>query len=691
MKNLFAIAAVLGLAVTGCVKDDGVNPKADGNQFFDFATTQTGNISVRYDLAGYDSGILFEVYAENPVDAATGGRKEGVKALFKANTDGRGVFSGRINLPSCLTSVYLMTDAYVTRNLVEVPVIAGAISFDAASRSSATSVASRTLAQGANHSYPDIYRFIDDRDDWSQLGRPSNINQPTGAPKTIPSGLLNDIFATLPIGHNLEQDPARNYLVDPDCSHDIHVKDSCQMDMVYLGDGATYNNVVGYFIYREGQRPSTPGEIANATVAFPNAKIDNWNGCLFPGDYIRLKYRDEASGRWSDTIPAGYCVGFFLHQCAFDGPNTYDWGHKNTANIYDINAVVNPIYYSNAHLNYTDYPGMADNNRQHTVALYNYNTGDTNRDVVVIGFEDMSRWNGWCDYDYNDVLFYVQTTPATAITIPGGHDDNDLDPDPDPTPKGYEIEYEGTLAFEDLWPFRGDYDMNDLGIKYHSVVYYNAQNQIYKTIDTFTPACKGGRHSNGFGFQYGVTPGQVTGCAINPSAGAPVASYPTFPGMAIEAGQSKAVVMLFNDIKPLLTGHSSDIDKSGQLPLHTYTVVTEFNNVTAAELGFPPYNPFIIVQPAGTDEDQRAREVHLTNYRPTDLCTDPADVWFGKGHDKSNKADLWYVSSERFPFAINIPSMSFSFPDEYQRIDLAYPRFANWVSTRGAQDADWWK
>ncbi len=278
-------------------------------------------------------------------------------------------------------------------------------------------------------------------------------------------------------------------------------------------------------------------------------------------------------------------------------------------------------------------------------------------------------------------------------------------------PKPYWINYDGILAFEDLWPYKGDYDMNDLGIKYSSTVYYNAQNRIERTVDTFTPMCKGNQYVNGFGFQYGprvkynppivtmksraieptgITTDWVKMCQVATTTGAPRSQYDKVPNKGdLEAGQSTAVVLLFNSIDEVVSGNAADINKSSQRALHSYTVTTFFYLVSAEQLGFPPYNPFIMVQPIPSD-NQRSREVHLTNYRPTEKCTDPAHVWFGKADDKSDMMDRWYVSDARFPFAINIPGRMFTFPDEYQRIDARYPRFANWVATQGAQDADWY-
>ena len=44
-----------------------------------------------------------------------------------------------------------------------------------------------------------------------------------------------------------------------------------------------------------------------------------------------------------------------------------------------------------------------------------------------------------------------------------------------------EVTYRGILTFEDVWPYRGDFDMNDVVVKYVSVVGYNSKNEVVQT------------------------------------------------------------------------------------------------------------------------------------------------------------------------------------------------------------------
>ena len=59
----------------------------------------------------------------------------------------------------------------------------------------------------------------------------------------------------------------------------------------------------------------------------------------------------------------------------------------------------------------------------------------------------------------------------------------------------------GTIAFEDLWPSQGDYDMNDLVLTYQSTITFDKDNKAIKTEDIFTPINNGAGVDNAFGYQ----------------------------------------------------------------------------------------------------------------------------------------------------------------------------------------------
>ena len=80
--------------------------------------------------------------------------------------------------------------------------------------------------------------------------------------------------------------------------------------------------------------------------------------------------------------------------------------------------------------------------------------------------------------DYCDAIFYVHIAEKDAIdegVIP------ELPKDPEgPTDEDNYTSYSGILTFEDLWPEQGDYDMNDVMIRYTSKAVSYTHLDVYK-------------------------------------------------------------------------------------------------------------------------------------------------------------------------------------------------------------------
>ena len=101
----------------------------------------------------------------------------------------------------------------------------------------------------------------------------------------------------------------------------------------------------------------------------------------------------------------------------------------------------------------------------------------TGIDIRPIGDKDS-------DYDFNDVLFAVSSSPIPDAIRPG------VVIDPVDVTVASESIY-GTLAYEDLWPSQGDYDMNDFVVNYTYTFGKNEANEIVGVRLEFEPIAKG--------------------------------------------------------------------------------------------------------------------------------------------------------------------------------------------------------
>ncbi len=243
-----------------------------------------------------------------------------------------------------------------------------------------------------------------------------------------------------------------------------------------------------------------------------------------------------------------------------------------------------------------------------------------------------------------------------------------------------------TLAFEDLWPSYGDYDMNDLVMGYKFKIVTNANHNVVEIYNNLILRASGAGNSNGFGYQLpNVNPGSILSVSgTGNQTGYTIASNGTESG-----NSSKATIIVFDNAHRYM--HLWNTDKNvAPLPYVRFSVHLTFMNngvagpagaVTLSNLHISQWNPFLVVNGV------RGKEVHLPDHAPTSL----ADVsLFGKSDDDTQPGiGKYYKSKTNLPWALDI-SGGFNYPAEYQDINTAYLHFAQWVISGGTQYADWW-
>ncbi|MEM6523402.1 MAG: LruC domain-containing protein [Bacteroidota bacterium] len=236
----------------------------------------------------------------------------------------------------------------------------------------------------------------------------------------------------------------------------------------------------------------------------------------------------------------------------------------------------------------------------------------------------------------------------------------------------------GSLAFEDNWPSKGDYDFNDLVIRYKVNALINRDNNVARMIIELRLVAAGGEFQNGFGIQLPMVESVIESVTGH---NAP-ASMVNVKGL--ENGQGKPTVIAFtNSLAELGGGNIINADPGkAKVDERVYTIVVDFNElIPASSVAGAPYNPFIFIN------NERGRECHLRNKLPTDL----ADLsYMGVNDDLSvPEQGRYYVSDKRVPFAINI-AHQFRYPIEGTRIDRAYNYFVNWGESSGISYSDWY-
>ncbi|MCK9451768.1 MAG: LruC domain-containing protein [Bacteroidales bacterium] len=244
----------------------------------------------------------------------------------------------------------------------------------------------------------------------------------------------------------------------------------------------------------------------------------------------------------------------------------------------------------------------------------------------------------------------------------------------------------GTLAFEDLWPYKGDYDFNDLVLDYQFEIITTTTNHVEKVIATMTIKAFGASFENGFGFQLSDA---IDASKLSVSGYSLTESYITLNGNGTEAGQSKPTIIVYDNSYSQMEhpGMGIGVNTEPAAPYvqpKTFTITIDFqaNTYTLNQLDIANFNPFLIVN------KDRAVEVHLPYYPPTDLAN--TNLLASGDDDSDAGSGKYYVTAANLPWAINIYE-TFDYPIEKQDIVRVHLKFAEWASSGGILFPNWYQ
>ena len=643
ITKLVCVIGVVSVAFSSCLQKDVYDPANSGDKeeevtldnYFDFATTK--NIQLNIDYGKECPRAYFEVYAENPLSyVAEGGqiiKKAGVSHIATGLTDIQGRYIKPASFPTAVSEVYIYSPDFGVPTLYKTKVVGSDVSAKITFENAldVTPVDSSTRSAQTRSSLKFITNVIPNvLGTWNvNTGRPNYLD--TSKKINVDATLKSYITTYFPEGKN----NVGTNLVSDDA--DILIKEDANVVVNYFGGDTGAQSVFAYYCYSENASIDEIRQAAkHACVIFPNAHKSNLGN--YSGVAVNLKYINETGSfpeEEPERIPAGTKIGFLIWN---DG-----WrGVKANGNMF----------YSTKSLN--------SDKISHTAIFAAKNkAGDR---VNVITMEDWK--NG--ENDYNDVAFVISSNPIAAIEVP------DV---PNPGDRQGTEKYSGVLGFEDNWPEQGDYDLNDVVMKYQSSVDYNIDNKVLNIIDKFTLAWTGANYKNSFAYEVPFDLSKASKVTVN---GSETSSY------------SGNVITLFKDAKAELGVSNVNAEDmiNQNIQEKTYTVSIQFNNPTLDKsVVVAPYNPFIKVFNSAT-------EVHLTDHKPTT----GANNRFPSGADIS-RGDVdgtYFICKDGFPFAIHVDArldasiLNLDLKKENQRIDKTYPKFAEWAKTRDPQ-IKWWK
>ena len=691
------VAAVM---VTACV-DMSMYENHEGEEIetkipnsFDFSTVQKVKLNVDYSAYKTYGPVFFGVYAENPIitneDAPDDSWNENVSAIYEDYTESNGKFSEVVELPAYAQHLYIATGNFFTGMLLmEADVKNGAVSVVAENHQIATTRA-LTRAEGPGESTDNLSnlnltntisngkvsneKIYNDWKNWlgtwnSASGRPDYLLDKAAAdPSLVISdeemeGLYSAVGTAFTSGSALNDE----YSSYPD----LLLEQDSEVTFTLLGGSTCWNSSLGYYYYTDDNKPTTPMDI-NIIMLFPNTQDGQWarakeknlktyNGNIGVkrGDVVQLMYypniADNDKTGATKVFPKGTRIGFIL--------KTQGWAMQgNNYSILCDNDGKNKYYNSKYNCWCTTTEGLSFakqvsnetiknpiENGESRGAKFSYKT-ENGDNFTIISFEDAMD-----DKDFDDLIFALKPVGVFA---------------PVPEIENKKSSTTGVYAFEDLWPKKGDYDLNDVVVNAKHEKEFNDKGKIVKETFYLTTYQNYVELTSGLALTLNtvVTPETIVMKKI--TAGATDAEETEFT-------QEGSVYYLTDDVK-------------GELGT-TYILELTYKTALSSSGDLASIQPFIY-----RSEGEQNWEVHIPMEAPTEKMNSD---YFGKEDDCSNPAaGLYFVRQGDYPFAFYLKGANISAfeetilkrENESKPIDELFPGFLEWSTSHGGTNRDWY-
>lgn len=665
MKNSLFLFAAIALLLSGCVKSDFSKGGSTENENdwtkFPFTTVGKVNATISYqNMGGIQAPVYFEIYDQQPVtmrSQASGYDKvEGLEPVFAGVTNQNGEFKGTLELPGYMTKAYILSTSFYAQTLIVADIEGNTLmAMDEQDQAAPEIPAATTRATKYNSDVVSNPKSHETK--WkTYLG---SYDTTYGRINYKYTGELQaKNYAALYAAHSSVINTDKSCPTDYRSSSDLRIEKRAAVVVTFLGSNTCWNCSMGYYYYKDGEKPKSLKD-ANIIMIFPNTQDGQWSNNkplsnkykgVDRGTSVQLKYYSDINDPSTGDVgfPEGYRIGFVLACNAWQNRLTGFGDSKGYRAATSDNLSVND--------NGTAFPDAR-------TAVYRYTDASKGINSVMFSFEDYTT-----DDNFSDIVFTLTSNPLDAVVdIPSVDQDGT-----DQTVKSIR----GMYAYEDLWPSRGDYDMNDVMVRANYEKTFNTRGIREESFlfTTMYNAYTGLKNGLGVSLE-GIANGEVKVWVKEPKvAGAteePAYKEHTCP-------RHGNVILLTEDTK---TKHGS-----------TYKITVTYPKESPAQTGGAA-KPFIFRD----RKDGTRWEMHLPYEAPTALADPTQD--FGKGDDRSEPAKgIYYVRQEMYPFAFYLAgatekdlSPMLDPKNETTAVDKLYPDYVKWVTSQGTTNKDWYK
>lgn len=695
-RGLFLLLASTVLFY-GCLKNTHHETGVEEEIFdFDYSTKAEGvSLDVEYTNTGVKAPVYFEIYDTCPVDLKSEKlnyvKLDGVLPIYSAYTDANGKFTATIDLPAYASKLYVYAPAFYARTLIEAEVKDGIVKVtDAVAESSIASAVALTTTTEKHYSYvadncaidcPSQYQgdyktwktWLGEYNIYANGAVDSYVCTNTGLLPKDPSNLFLTFHEALAPKGGTNWSPGEEFIN----TDDIWMREAGPISVTFLGQNTCFNNSVGYYYYSEGNKPASLKD-ANIILIFPNTQDGMWEKSnntnktnfntipstgLKRNTTVQLKYypniAEGSKEGATDIFPEGTRIGLVLACNAF----------SNRVELVKNTQVKNRS---------TTTPGLSLNHEGKVIE------GETRSVIfrvdkdVFVGFEEYKD-----DKNFTDCVLSINTIPSDALVVEKVISNEDL--------QITSTKSAAVYAFEDLWPYQGDYDFNDVIVDYQRETIFTQGKKIAESFILKTYQNIAG-NQNGLGVQINKTGSGYSSdfesqgsmsCLIKKKGSdvyEPVEL--AYEPMSVDGNKRKPVYLITDNVQ-------ENMGAEYKLT-YTFNYAVEPNK----DLGIDIL-PFIY---RNLDNGKRW-EVHIAKEKPTFKMDESL---FGMGDDASRiNSDYCFIrkGGKQYPFAIRLEGATVNNitpllnpANERKSIDTIYPGYKTWCDKYGNQQyADWYK
>lgn len=258
-----------------------------------------------------------------------------------------------------------------------------------------------------------------------------------------------------------------------------------------------------------------------------------------------------------------------------------------------------------------------------------------------------------------------------------------------------------SLAYEDNWPYQGDYDMNDVVVSFQTKKYVDSSNNAVRYVMSGKLLAVGASYHSGFAVQLdGIATNNIDADRVYLKVNGEVTdAEPLEQNAPIE----DAVLIVSNDLWEEVRPddgcayYRTENNCDSEQEFHFELSVSLLNGVPVANAPADVLNPFIFATPGafhgpglsveGQEHPGRSLEIHLKNKA---VSAQFNTSFFGLADDNSDPDNnLTFLTDNNMPWALEMPII-WSHPKERQDVMDAYTGFRTFVESLGVNGKTWY-